>query len=133
MWEGSLNKEGWPQLNLRNVLLNIYEWERGPVPPGHFVVRTDHRDDICEQLHWKCRHNLCVNPWHIEFRPHEGPLYARVRKWDQQGTDHTAYYKRVQRARKKEKHDQDGDPQGNDAGVGGHAGQGAGVGAEGVG
>lgn len=135
MWEGSLS-HGRPAINLRHVLKYIYEWERGPIPPGHTLWRTDHRYPECKDLAYQCRHMLCVNPWHVTPRPRRSGLYMRENNWDGTRTDHTLRYLHTQRGAprgKKEKHDGDRDSQGDDAVVGSGAGEGHGVAAEGVG
>lgn len=111
MWEGSLHN-GRPALNLRYVLRYIYEQERGPIPPGMTLWRTDHRSDCDMET---CRHLLCVNPYHVRLLPRTNGLYRRPQEWDGTTTDHTLHYLRKQRARKKEKNGGNGDSQGRDA------------------
>src|SRR5678816_4632299 len=122
MWEGSLD-HGYPALNLRMVLRHIYQWERGAIPPGHTLRRTDHTVH-CFDVD-QCRHGQCVNPWHVEPIPNRRGLYKRARSWDPTRTDHTLHYLNTQR--KKGKHDRDRDSQGDDAVRGGGAGEGPGM------
>lgn len=129
MWEGSLS-HGSPALNLRHVLRYIYEWERGPIPPGHTLWRRDHRMPECKKLKYECRHRKCVNPWHVEAVARADGLYRRENNWDGTKTEHTLHYLRTQRGHTssgKEKHDSDGDSQGDDALDGSDAGEGHGV------
>jgi hypothetical protein len=117
MWEGSLS-HGRPAINLRHVLRYIYEWERGPIPAGHTLKRTDHQFPTCLDLAGECRHHLCVNPWHVTPRPNRWGIYPRERNWDGTKTDHTLLYLHTQRAsgpHRKEEHDRNGDSQGGPA------------------
>ena len=107
MWEGSL-LHGRPALNLRHVIRFIFEWERGPIPPGHTLWRRDHSWD-CRDADGHCRHWLCVNPYHVEPMPRGSGLYRREREWDGSTTEHTTHYLKKQRARRKAESRNDGD------------------------
>ena len=134
IWEGSVS-HGRPMLNLRHVTRHIYAWERGPVPPGHTLWRTDHRFPECRDLAFECRHRVCVNPWHLEPRPRRDGLYMRENSSDPTQTDHILRYLHTQRGepRRKEEHDHDGDSQGDDAARSGGRDQGHGVATPGLG
>lgn len=98
MWEGSL-MHGLPAINLRHVLRFIYQWERGPIPARHTLSRRDHSDS-CRDVSYKCRHRLCVNPFHVVPVAKASGLYPREREWDGTTTEHTLHYLRKQRARR---------------------------------
>lgn len=116
-WNGSVGTDRRPQVNLKDVMRYIYEQERGPIPPGMILKRTDH-DVTCERQ-GLCSHWLCVNPWHVEPREPSLPnwgLYQRDRSWPVDSTSHAAEYQRRVRTRRKRKSDGDnGDSQGLDA------------------
>jgi hypothetical protein len=115
-WNGSVGTDRRPQINTRDVMRFIYERERGPIPPGMILKRTDHRED-CD---WKgiCSHQLCVNPWHVEPRePYFGErwgLYPRENSRPVGDISAAAEAKRRARARRKRNHDRHGDSQGVD-------------------
>lgn len=115
-WNGAVC-EGRPCLNDRDVMRLIYQIERGPIPPGLILKRTDHIV-TCRQKE-RCSHNLCVNPWHVEPRAPEiegWGQYQRDTTWTGTDTSHAAEYKRRGRARRKRNSNgDDGDSQGLDA------------------
>jgi hypothetical protein len=112
MWEGSLHN-GLPALNLRYVTRSIYQWERGPIPPGMTLWRNDHKW-YCRDME-SCRHNECVNPYHFDLLPKSNGLYRRERNWDGTTTEHTLHYLHNERKKGRQKRGSGGDSQGLDA------------------
>src|SRR5688572_28171558 len=109
LWEGSLI-HGRPAINLQHVTRYIYEREREQIPAGYSLWRTDHT--VGCQRGKRCRHWLCVNPWHVELRPIPNGAYQRDIERDiTESTEHVREYKMRALSRRKQ-HDRTTDPQG---------------------
>jgi hypothetical protein len=80
MWEGDMHSGSTPRIRHKNVLRRLYERERGPIPRGWSLWRTDH-SEFCE--YGKCRHRECVNPWHVEAIDRAGGTQLTLSKQEE--------------------------------------------------